>query len=52
MRALALLTVLLLAACGSDDDDGDDGPMAPGDAAGFDPNVPPVTTGSWYRPGT
>ena len=50
--ALTLLAVALLAACGGGDDDGDDGPMAPEDAAGFDPNLPPVTSGSWYRPGT
>ena len=49
--ALALLTILLLAACGGDDE-GDDSPTAPDDISGFDPNVAPVASGTWYRPGT
>lgn len=48
-----LFTLLLLTACGGgDDDEGHDGPMAPGDITGSDPNVEPVTSGSWYRPAT
>lgn len=42
--ALALVTTLALAGCG-----GDDGVSPPGS---LDPNVPPVTSGSWYRPVT
>lgn len=45
---VAMLAVVTLAACGGGDD-GEDGPTAPDDVAGFDPNLPPVTTGSWLR---
>ncbi len=43
------LSLLVVAACDSDSD-GDDGLTDPGTLTGLDPNVPPVMSGSWYRP--
>ncbi|MEE8146212.1 MAG: endo alpha-1,4 polygalactosaminidase, partial [Longimicrobiales bacterium] len=46
-RALALLVLACATACGGGgDDDGDDDPFDPGS----DTEIPPVTSGTWYRP--
>jgi hypothetical protein len=40
-----VLALLVIAAC-----DSNDGMTGPDTLAGLDPNVPPVTSGDWYRP--
>ena len=52
---LPLLTALVLAACSGDDgDDGSGGEGGEGGdggtGSGIDPNMPPITDGTWYRP--
>lgn len=52
-RTLPLLSLLLLAltACGSDGSDGLVDPGPPPPDQGLEADVPPLTSGSWYRPG-
>ncbi len=45
-RALTLLALVCCAACGGGEDD----PFDPGSDAETDPGIPPVTSGTWYRP--
>jgi hypothetical protein len=47
--ALLLCTCTLIAC--ADDDDGEDITEPPTTIDRLDPNIPPVTTGTWYRPG-
>ncbi len=46
-RALALLILACSTACGGG---GDDDPFDPGSDPETDPGIPPVTSGTWFRP--
>ncbi len=52
VRALALLVLVCCTACGGGEDDPFDPPLDTGTApdAETDPAIPPVTSGTWYRP--
>ena len=52
VRALALLVLVCCTACGSGEDDPFDPPSDTGTAPDTetDPAIPPVTSGTWYRP--